>query len=394
MFKSKRLLAAGIAASLVLAACGGDDDSTGEPAAEPAPEATAEEPAPETTAAEPAAEPAPETTAGEEPAAGTKVGVLFDITGRGDKSFNDLAGIALDRAAAELGITPSESAPSGDDDRQPRLDLMVADGNNLVIGVGFLWGGAVASGAYNNPDTHFAIVDSVVNSFDANATPDDASDDEPLTNVASLVFAEEQGSFLVGAAAAATSKTGTVGFVGGVEFDLIKKFEAGFIAGAKAVNPDIVILSKYVSQPPDFTGFNNAAAGKEIAAGMYAEGADVVYHAAGATGLGVFEAAKEAGDPGTVWAIGVDSDQYNQVGPDLQPYILTSMLKRVDVAVFDTIKAEVDGMFAGDIQVFDLSRDGVGYSTSGDFLSADVIAMLEDYKAQIIAGDITVPTAP
>ena len=244
-----------------------------------------------------------------------------------------------------------------------------------------------------NPDTHFAIVDSVVSSYD-NATPDDTTDDVPLENVASLVFAEEQGSFLVGAAAALTSQSGMIGFVGGVEFDLIKKFEAGYIAGAKAVNPDIEIISAYVSQPPDFTGFTDTAKGKEIAAQMYAEGADVVYHAAGQTGNGVFEAASEAGEPGSVWAIGVDSDQYQTASPEVQPYILTSMLKRVDVSVYETIKAQSEGSFAAGVQVFDLARDGVGYSTSGDFLSAETITALEDYKAQIIAGDIVVPTDP
>jgi basic membrane protein A and related proteins len=233
----------------------------------------------------------------------------------------------------------------------------------------------------------------VVESYD-NATPDDSSDDVPLDNVASLVFAEEQGSFLVGAAAALTSTTGKIGFVGGVEFDLIKKFEAGYIAGAKAVNPDIEIISAYVSQPPDFTGFTDTAKGKEIASQMYADGADVVYHAAGQTGNGVFEAASEAGDPGSVWAIGVDSDQYQTAAPAVQPYILTSMLKRVDVSVFETIKAEAEGNFAAGVQVFDLSRDGVGYATSGDFLSAETIAALEDFKAQIIDGTITVPTDP
>ena len=191
-----------------------------------------------------------------------------------------------------------------------------------------------------------------------------------------------------------TSKTGTIGFVGGVEIDLIKKFEAGYIAGAKAVNPDIQVVSKYVSQPPDFTGFNNAAAGKEIAAQMYAGGADVVYHAAGATGLGVFEAAKDAGAPGSVWAIGVDSDQYLTVSPDLQPYILTSMVKHVDVAVYETIKAETEGTFKGDVEEFDLARGGVDYATSGDFLSADTKAKIDDFKAKIISGEITVPTDP
>ena len=138
------------------------------------------------------------------------------------------------------------------------------------------------------------------------------------------------------------AQTGKIGFVGGVEIDLIKKFEAGYIAGAMAVNPDIEILSKYATQPPDFTGFNAPDVGKEIAAQMYADGADVIYHAAGGTGLGVFQAASEAGAPGEVWAIGVDSDQYQSVDPALQPYILTSMLKRVDVAVYDVIEAEAE----------------------------------------------------
>ena len=174
-----------------------------------------------------------------------------------------------------------------------------------------------------NPDTSFAIIDSVVD----------------LPNVASLVFAENEGSFLVGAAAALKSQTGTIGFIGGVENDLIKKFEAGYVAGAQAVNPDIEVLANYISQPPDFSGFNDPAKGKEIAAAQYEAGADVVYSAAGGSGLGAFEAAAEAGAPGEVWAIGVDSDQYELVSPELQPYILTSMLKKVDVATYETIKA-------------------------------------------------------
>ena len=155
---------------------------------------------------------------------------------------------------------------------------------------------------------------------------------------------------------------------------------------------DIEILSEYVSQPPDFSGFTDTAKGKEIASQMYADGADVVYHAAGQSGNGVFEAAAEAGAPGEVWAIGVDSDQYLTAAAEVQPYILTSMLKRVDVSVFETIVTEVDGTFAAGVQVFDLSRDGVGYSTTGDFLPADVITELEAFKAQIVAGEIEVPT--
>ena len=276
MIKSKSLMAAGLVAALVLAACGGDDDDTA---------TTTEAPSVDDTS--PATNP---------PADSTTVGLLFDLTGRGDKSFNDSAAAGLDKAAAELGIIPSESAPSGEDDRAPRLQLMVDDQQDLIVGVGFLWANAIAAGAAANPDTHFAIVDSVVSTYD-NATPDDATDDVELNNVASLVFAEEQGSFLVGAAAALMSKTGKIGFVGGVDFDLIHKFEAGYYAGARAINPDIDIISSYVSQPPDFSGFTDTAKGKEIASQMYADGRDVVYHAAGQTGNGVFEAAAEAGAP-------------------------------------------------------------------------------------------------
>lgn len=377
--KSKRLLAAGLAASLVLAACGGDDDDSTDDSGDDAPAATD---APTATDAPAATDP---------PAAdGAKIGLLFDLTGRGDKSFNDSAAAGLDQATAELGIVPSESAPSGDDDRAPRLQLMVDDEQDLIVGVGFLWANAVAAGAAANPDTHFAIVDSVVETYD-NATPDDDTDDVALDNVASLVFAEQEGSFLVGAAAALMSQSGKIGFLGGVDFDLIHRFEAGYFAGARAVNPDIEILSEYVSQPPDFSGFTDTAKGKEIASQMYADGADVVYHAAGQSGNGVFEAAAEAGAPGEVWAIGVDSDQYLTAAAEVQPYILTSMLKRVDVSVFETIVTEVDGTFAAGVQVFDLSRDGVGYATTGDFLPADVITQLEDFKAQIVAGEIVVP---
>jgi basic membrane protein A len=319
------------------------------------------------------------------------VGLLYDITGRGDKSFNDAAAAGLDKAKAEFGITGNESTPTGDADRADRLNLLVDQGNGLIIGVGFLWTDALAAGAKANADVSFALVDGVAS--DNNGTPDDTTDDKDLPNVSNLLFAEQEGSFLVGAAAALKSKTGSIGFVGGVEIDLIKKFEAGYIAGAKAVNPDIKIDSKYLTQPPDFTGFNASDKGKEVAKAMYAAGADVVYHAAGGSGLGVFQAAKEAGDPGEVWAIGVDSDQYLTAGPDLQPYILTSMLKRVDVAVYETIKSYVEGSFQAGIRTFDLKADGVNYATSGGFID-DIAPQLEDYKAKIISGEIVVPTTP
>jgi basic membrane protein A and related proteins len=372
MIKSKKLLAVGIVAALGLAACGSDDDT-----------GTATTDAPEGTEA-PAATDAP--TATEAPTEGTDapatgdgatVGVVFDITGRGDRSFNDAAGAGLDQAVDELGVTGLESTPTGDGDRAERVRGLVDEGAGLVIGVGFLFGDSITTVAEGDPDTSFAIIDSVVD----------------LPNVASLVFAENEGSFLVGAAAALKSQTGTIGFIGGVENDLIKKFEAGYVAGAQAVNPDIEVLTNYITQPPDFGGFNDPARAKEIAAAQYEAGADIIYSAAGGSGLGAFEAAAEAGAPGDVWAIGVDSDQYELVSAELQPYILTSMLKKVDVATFETIRAFSDGSFAGGVQVFDVASDGVGYSTSGGFID-DIVDQLDEFAAQIAAGEIEVPEAP
>jgi basic membrane protein A len=207
--------------------------------------------------------------------------------------------------------------------------------------------------------------------------------------VAQLTFAENEGSFLVGAAAALKSKTGHIGFVGGVQVPLIKKFEAGYRAGAQAVNKDIKIDVKYLTQPPDFSGFGDPAKGKTAAEGMYQAGADVVYHAAGGSGAGVFNAAKAAGK----LAIGVDSDQ--AANPQLaavKDVIITSMLKKVDVAVYDFIKSESAGSFQAGNKVFDLKANGVDYATTGGKVD-DIKSKLDDYKQQIIDGKITVPTS-
>ncbi len=397
MIKSKKLLALGVIAALGVAACGSDDntstpadtdgavtteatpaDTEATPADTEAPPADTEAP-PADTAAPPADTEAPPTGESpcDPPADPARVGVVYDITGRGDRSFNDAAGAGLDQAVAELGVVADESTPTGDGDRAERVQGLVDGGDGLVVNVGFLFGDAVTTASAANPGTCFAIIDSVV--------------DAP--NVASLVFAEEEGSFLVGAAAALKSATGKIGFIGGVENDLIKKFEAGYVAGAKQVNPDIEVLVNYITQPPDFGGFNDPARGREIASAQYADGADIIYSAAGGSGLGAFEAAADAGAPGEVWAIGVDSDQYVLVSADLQPYILTSMLKKVDVATFDTIQAYADGSFAGGVQVFNLASDGVDYSTTGGFVD-DITADLDDLKQQIIDGTITVPATP
>ncbi|MBA3605155.1 MAG: BMP family ABC transporter substrate-binding protein [Acidimicrobiia bacterium] len=400
MIKRKRALVIAMTAALgfTAAACGDDDESS---------DSTAAAGATDTTMADTGSTMGDTGTAMADTAATTgdtgdsaptgsmapaveapAVGLLFDITGRGDRSFNDAAAAGLDQATSDLGAVGTESTPSSDGDRAERLAGLVDAGNDLVIGVGFLWQPALQAAAAETPDQLFALIDAV-----AIDDPDGDFEGPPLPNVASLVFAEEQGSFLVGAAAALKSQTGTVGFIGGVETDLIKKFEAGFQAGAEAANPDVEVLVQYITQPPDFAGFNDPARGKEIAASMYGDGADVVYSAAGGSGLGALEAASEAGAPGEVWGIGVDSDVYNLVEPALQPYVLTSMLKKVDVAVFDTIEALTAGEFVGGVQTFDLASGGVDYSTTGGFVD-DIADQLDDFKQQIIDGEIEVPTAP
>ena len=353
MQKTKRFtsLAAIVALGTLAAACGSDSKTT----ATNAP----------TTVASGATTPAASSN--------ITAGVAFDTGGRGDGTFNDSAGRGLDQAVSELGVKKIELEATKDEDRKTNLDLLVQQKANPVIGVGFLFGDPMLALAKATPNTTFAIVDSVV--------------DAP--NVRSLVFAENEGSFLVGAAAALKSKTGHIGFIGGQEIDLIKKFEAGYIAGAKAVNPAIKVDSKYLGAAGDNSAWGNVAGAKEIAKGWYDAGADVIYTAAGGSGAGTIQAAVEADK----WAIGVDSDQYLIAKPEEQKHILTSMLKRVDVAVFQTIKAVADGDTKGGIITFDLKVDGVGYATSGGFLD-DVKDKLDAFKADIISGKIVVPTKP
>ncbi|MGC3995942.1 MAG: BMP family ABC transporter substrate-binding protein [Propionicimonas sp.] len=315
------------------------------------------------------------TSAASSSAPALKIGMAYDVGGRGDQSFNDSAAAGLDKAKTDFGVESQESAATNgeaESAREERLNQLIEAGYTNIVAVGFAYATSVQKVASENPDVKFAIVD------DSSITAD---------NVMNLTFAANQGSFLVGAAAALTTKTKHVGFIGGVETDLIKSFEAGFDAGVKAVDPSIKIDSKYLTQPPDFSGFSSVDKGKAAAEGMYQGGADVVYHAAGGSGGGVFTAAKAAGK----WAIGVDSDQAKTAAEDVQSVILTSMIKRVDTGVYYFIKSIHDGTFKGGTQVFDLKTDGVGYSTTGDHLSADTIAKLDEYKQQIIDGTITVP---
>ena len=349
--RSLRLAAVLTVASLGLLACGSSNET-----------ATPQTPGADSSSAAPESD--------------IKVGLAYDVGGRGDRSFNDAAAAGLDKAVAELGIEKEELSPNASgSDRGDNLRSLAEGGFNPVIAVGFAYAESLASVAVDHPDTTFLIVD-------------DASIKAP--NVKALLFAEEQGSFLVGAAAALKSKTGNVGYIGGVEVPLLKKFQAGFTAGAKQVKPDIKVQAQYLSQPPDFSGFGSPDKGRETANGMYDAGADVIYAAAGGSGTGVFQAAlaKKA------LAIGVDSDQYESVGDaTLQPVILTSMLKRVDVAVFQTLeKFSKDEEIPAET-VFDLEVDGVGYSESGGFVT-DIKPQLEELKAKIIDGSITVPTTP
>jgi basic membrane protein A len=345
------LAAALLAGALVLTSCGGDsdDDSTTTPKEGGGASSSA--------------------------ASDLKVGLAYDIGGRGDQSFNDAAAAGLDKAKAEFGIETNEAeAANGEPEsaKEERLRALASAGFNPVIAVGFAYSGAVKKVAAELPDTQFAIID------DAAATGD---------NIANLLFAEEQGSFLVGAAAALKTESDNIGFVGGVDVPLIHKFQAGYEAGAKEVNPDIKVQVKYLTQPPDFSGFGDPAKGKTAAAGMFDAGADIVYQAAGGSGGGVFEAAMDAGGK----AIGVDSDQYKTADPKVRDVIMTSMLKKVDVAVYDFISQVVDDNFTAGPVTYDLEKDGVGYSTSGGQID-DITDKLEEYKKQIIDGSISVPT--
>ena len=312
---------------------------------------------------------------------GPKVGVAYDVTGRGDKSFNDSAAVGIQKAIDDLDATCTEGEAQpdeGDPAREDRIRALAEAGNSPVIGVGFAYSIAINNVAPDFPDTSFAVVDG----FDP--------DEEPNDNVAYLGFAEQEGSFLVGTAAALKTEADHVGFVGGVNNDLIKKFEAGYVAGVEEVNPDIEVDVTYIEET-SLAGFNDPAGAKAAAAAMYDGGADIVYHAAGLSGDGVFDAAVDAGEGN--WAIGVDSDQYLTASADQKEHILTSMLKRVDTSVFDTIKAVDDGEPLVSYQVYDLKSDGISYSTSGGFID-DITSDIDGYAEQIESGEIKVPTTP
>lgn len=310
-----------------------------------------------------------------------KVGLAFDIGGRGDQSFNDSAAAGLDKAKKDLNVQTEEISAKPDEsdaDKESRLRLLANKKYNPIIGVGFAYTNAVNKVAKDFPDTKFLVIDA-----------DGCKVEGP--NVAAACFAEAEGSYLVGAAAALKSKTGTIGFIGGVNVPLIQRFQAGYEAGAKKVKPDIKILpAKYLTQPPNFNGFKDTSLGNEAAKGQLDQGADVIYHAAGAAGIGVIKTVGGAGK----WAIGVDSDQYNQPAvAGVKDHILTSMVKHVDLAVFQFVESVAKGTFKAGPKQYNLSNDGVGYATSGGHVD-DIKAKLEELKAGIVNGKIKVPTKP
>jgi basic membrane protein A len=310
--------------------------------------------------------------AGTGPNAKVRIGLVFDVGGRGDKSFNDAAYEGISRAAKELGVTTEVLEPTGAEDREAAMRLFAARGFDLVIGVGFIFTTDVNVVATAFPNTHFACVDY-------------APMGEIPKNVAALEFREEEASYLVGAVAALTSKTHHVGFVGGMDIPLIHKFEAGYRAGALAVCPTCTVHVAYAGSTPE--AFRDPVKGKALAESEITAGADVVFHAAGTTGHGVFEACRDM----NVKGIGVDSDQYDE----MPGTVLTSMIKRGDVAVFDTIKAVVDHKFQGGLQSFGLKEHGVGYVFEGPHakdVSPEVVAKVGELEKKVIAGEVSVPS--
>ncbi|MEV6838957.1 BMP family ABC transporter substrate-binding protein [Streptomyces sp. NPDC051133] len=309
---------------------------------------------------------------------GIKIGLAYDVGGRGDRSFNDSAARGADKAEKEFGGSVKELTAKTSDteaDREQRLSDLADAGYNPIIAVGYAYAPSMTKVAAKYPKINFGIVDSVVNG----------------KNVDSITFTEEQGSYLAGVAAALKTKTKHVGFIGGVDVPLIKKFEAGFTQGVKDTNAKIKVDTQYLSHGSDTSGFASPDKGKEAAQGMLDNGADVVYSAAGSSGNGAIEAVN--GKKGA-WAIGVDSDQYNI--PGLAKYkssILTSVVKNVDVGVYDLIKSVHDGKPLAGNQVYSLAKNGVSLATSGGFID-DIQPKLDAAKKKIVDGQIKVATTP
>ena len=309
----------------------------------------------------------------------TNVGIVLDVGGRGDKSFNDGAYAGADSAIKILHPNVRFIEPGEGSDREAGLRLLAAENMDLVVGVGFIFSDDLTSLAKEYPSVSFAGVDYALSVDDkGNVIP-------PPPNLAALKFREEEGSFLVGALAALVGKSKKVGFVGGMDIPLIHKFEAGYRAGVKQVCPDCTVIAQYAGVTPD--AFKNPGKGKELALSQYQSGVNVIFHASGSTGLGVFEASRVMDK----LAIGVDADQYDEA----PGHVLTSMVKGVDASVFDVIQRVQNKTFKGGIYSFGLKEGGVGYvydEHNKALIPDDVHARLEQLKQEIIAGRIKVPS--
>ena len=293
--------------------------------------------------------------------------VVFDMGGKFDKSFNEAAFNGAEQFKADTGVEYRDFEVTNPSMREQALRNMARRGAQVVVAMGFAQAAAVETVAQEFPETKFTLIDMVVD----------------LPNVQSVIFKEHEGSFLVGMAAAMTSKTGKVGFVGGMDIPLIRKFALGYVEGAKHVNPDIDIFQNMTGTTP--SAWNDPTRGGELARSQFDRGADVVYAAAGGTGIGVYQAAKDAGK----LAIGVDSNQ-NYIHPGT---MLTSMIKRVDVAVYESFKAAQEGTWQGGIQILGLAEDGVGWALdehNRSLISAEIEAAVEQARKDIIAGKIAV----
>ncbi|MEP6944315.1 MAG: BMP family ABC transporter substrate-binding protein [Acidobacteriota bacterium] len=314
-----------------------------------------------------------------------RVGIVFDIGGKNDRSFNAAAWEGVQKAEKDLDICLYDVEPGNPTSIEPAMRAFAEKNFDLIIGIGFAQSPIMQKVATDFPNIKFAIVDGVI------LGPDGKT---PMKNVASLVFREHEGSYLVGMIAAYKSKTGILGFVGGMDIPLIHKFETGYAEGAKSVNPNIKIYDNYVGVSDN--AWNNPGKGKELALNQIEKGADIIFTAAGNSGLGVFDAVeqygKDANGDGNKFVIGVDSNQNGQ-----KPrFVLTSMVKRVDVAVYDVVKEVLDGKFEGGIHSFGLEKDGVAYAMDDNnkgLIPDDVILKVEDAKKKIIAGEIKVTDA-
>src|SRR5512141_616430 len=310
---------------------------------------------------------------------GARVGIVLDVGGRGDKSFNDGAYAGADSAVHTIGANVRFIEPGEGSDREAGLRLLAAEKMDLVIGVGFIFSDDITNLAKEYPTIPFACVDYAL------AVDKNGNVIQPPLNVAALKFREEEGSFLVGALAALVGKSKKVGFVGGMDIPLIHKFEAGYRAGVKHVCPDCEVIAQYAGVTPD--AFKNPGKGKELALSQYQSGVNVIFHASGSTGQGVFEAARVMNK----LAIGVDADQYAEA----PGHVLTSMVKGVNAAVFDAIQRVQSKTFKGGIYSFGLKENGVGYiydEHNKSLIPDSVHARVEALKQEIIAGRIKVPS--